>query len=280
MPPNFETAYAKINLALHVRRRRDDGYHELESLVAFLDYGDCLEIEIAKADSLTVDGEFAGQVGNPNDNLVLRALCWAREQDNLAIPPLAIRLSKHLPVAAGLGGGSADAAALLRLLANNGLFFGLYDLRAEAASLGADVPACMLSSPLIMRGIGEQIEEVSDNSLAGMFVVLVNPGVAVPTGPIFKAWDQVDRGGLEGENALDIALKGRNDLQPPAMALCPVIGDVIEMLENTKPLIARMSGSGATCFALYDNAARAERAVETIALQRPGWWVRAGGLTL
>ncbi len=280
MPPNFETAYAKINLALHVRRRRDDGYHELESLVAFLDYGDFLEIEIAKADSLTVKGEFAELVGDPNDNLVLRALRWAREQDNPAIPPLAIRLSKHLPVAAGLGGGSADAAALLRLLANNGLFFGLQDLRADAAALGADVPACMLSSPLIMRGIGEQIEEVSDNSLMGVFVVLVNPGVAVPTGPIFKAWDQVDRGGLEGENALDIALKGRNDLQPPAMALCPAIGDVIEMLANTKPLIARMSGSGATCFALYDNASTAERAAETIALQRPDWWVRAGGLTL
>jgi 4-diphosphocytidyl-2-C-methyl-D-erythritol kinase len=279
MPPNFEIAYAKINLTLHVRRRRDDGYHELESLVAFLNYGDEIEIQSAPSDSLTVEGEFSRSVGNEPDNLVIRALQWAREADNPDIPPLAIRLVKHLPVAAGLGGGSADAAALLRLLAHQGLFSGLNDLRAETAVLGADVPACIVSKPLIMRGIGEQIAWVADQSLAPLSAVLVNPGVPLSAGPVFKAWDQIDRGGLHSGDALGIALSGRNDLQPPAIALCPIIGDVLVMLEATGPIVARMSGSGATCFALYDDAEKASAAAASIMGQKPAWWIRAGRLT-
>ena len=145
--------------------------------------------------------------------------------------------------------------------------------------MGADVPACIISRTLIMRGIGEQIEEVADDSLADIHAVLVNPGVPVPTGPVFKAWDQVDRGGLGVGTARDIALNGRNDLQAPAIALCPEIGDVIAMLNGTTPLISRMSGSGATCFALYDDPGQARQAAATIAKSQPGWWVKVGNLT-
>lgn len=280
MAPNFETAYAKINLALHVQTRRDDGYHDLESLVAFLDYGDFLEIEPAQTDSLTVEGEFAALIGDSSDNLVMQALRWARDRDNPDIPPLAIRLSKYLPVAAGLGGGSADAAALLRLLANLGhLHHSLNELRPETASLGADIPACLLSMPLIMRGIGEQIEVVGDDSLYNIFAVLINPGVPVPTGSVFNTWDRIDHGGLPDGTALEIALRGRNDLQAPAIALCPVIGDVIAVLQATNPILARMSGSGATCFALYDDPQKAGWVAGSISRGQPDWWVRAGNLT-
>ncbi len=279
MPALTEIAYAKINLALHVRKRRDDGYHELESLVAFLDDGDTLEVAPALADSFQVDGEFAGHSGDTADNLVLKALHLARELHNDSIPPLAIRLAKHLPVAAGLGGGSADAAALLRLLANQGYGVELHELASKSVSLGADVPACVHSVPLIMRGIGEKIELLRDDSLANIFVVLVNPRVPVPTGPVFKAWDGIDHGTLCTGTALEIAMTGRNDLQPPAIALCPVIGDVIAMLDSTSPLLARMSGSGATCFALYDLPAKADEAASLIAKQQPDWWVKAGRLT-
>jgi 4-diphosphocytidyl-2-C-methyl-D-erythritol kinase len=279
MLPKNETAYAKINLALHVRRRREDGYHELESLVAFLDYGDLLEIEPAEQDSLVVDGEFAAFAGDISDNLVIRALHWARANDNPSIAPIAIRLTKHLPVAAGVGGGSADAAALLRLLALRGDVQALDTLREHSATLGADVPACVLSKPLIMRGIGERIDNVTDNSLTHIFAVLVNPRVPVATAPIFKAWDQVDRGALPQGSALEIATHARNDLQPPAIALCPVIGDVLRMLEATNPISARMSGSGATCFALYGDEEAAHRAAEEVAATKPGWWVKAGKLT-
>lgn len=275
-----ETAYAKINLALHVRTRRDDGYHELESLVAFLDYGDHVQIEGADTDSLTVAGEFGELVGDAGDNLLTRTLAWARQHQNPDIPPMATKLLKRLPVAAGLGGGSADAAALLRLLAENGLLRQkLDDLRSQTASLGADVPACIMSRPLLMRGIGEQIEAVEDGSLAEISAVLVNPRVPVLTGPVFKGWDRQDRGGLGKGCAVEVALRGRNDLQTPAIALCPVIGDVIAMLDATKPLLARMSGSGATCFALYDNAERAAKAADQISTQQPDWWVKAGRLT-
>ncbi|MFM2410493.1 MAG: hypothetical protein RL481_1321, partial [Pseudomonadota bacterium] len=193
MQSDFETAYAKINLALHVRKRRDDGYHELESLVAFLDDGDFLRVEPADYDSFSIEGEFAANSGDISDNLVIKTLEWARqsarERGYGDITTLAIALSKHLPVAAGLGGGSADAAALLRLLHRHGLIHSLLELGPETAILGADVPACLHSQPLIMRGIGEQIELVEDDSLHGIVAILLNPGFPVPTGPVFKAWD-------------------------------------------------------------------------------------------
>jgi 4-diphosphocytidyl-2-C-methyl-D-erythritol kinase len=279
MPPNFEIAYAKINLTLHVRNRRDDGYHELESLVAFYEWGDFLEAKPADVDHFSAQGEFANDIGTDADNLVMRALRFAREYADFPIPPMAISLSKHIPVAAGLGGGSADAAALLRLLLNHGFIYGPSDLALAAAALGADVPACLYSQPLIMRGIGEKIEFVEDDSLTDIFVVLVNPRLPVPTGPVFKAWDQIDRGGLGNGSALEIAMSGRNDLETPAIALCPAIGDVLAALEATSPIVARMSGSGATCFALYDDAEKCFAVEKRLNAMYPDWWIKAGSLT-
>jgi 4-diphosphocytidyl-2-C-methyl-D-erythritol kinase len=280
MNADFEKAYAKINLALHVRKRRDDGYHELESLVAFLDDGDFLTAQPAERDNFTVNGQFAAHCGDLAENLVLRSLAWARERAIGVIPPLAIELTKQLPVAAGLGGGSADAAALLRILNRQAMLGSLFDLSPDAANLGADVPACLFSRPLIMRGIGEHIQLIDDNSLGNIQVLLVNPGVAVPTGPVFQAWDQIDRGAIDKGSALEIVLSGRNDLQSPAIALCPKIGDVMTALNATQPMVARMSGSGATCFALYDTPDKAAAIEKQMKDRYPTWWVKTGRLTL
>ncbi|MCL6251859.1 4-(cytidine 5'-diphospho)-2-C-methyl-D-erythritol kinase [Altererythrobacter sp. KTW20L] len=262
-----ETAYAKINLALHVRRRRDDGYHELETLFAFVDAGDELVARAAEADSLTVTGEFAGGLDNPFDNIVAKALS--------ALPHgggLAITLEKNLPVAAGLGGGSADAGAVFRMICDS---HGLPDdWRDRAAKLGADVPACVDSTTHVGRGTGTEREEVVDD-LAGTPVLLVNPRVPLSTGPVFKAWDGKDRGPLPIGSAREIALAGRNDLRAPAISLCPVIADVLEALEATGAWKAEMSGSGATCFALYDSEAARDAAAAAMPEQ---WWTMAGKL--
>jgi 4-diphosphocytidyl-2-C-methyl-D-erythritol kinase len=278
MPPITEIAYAKINLALHVRKRRDDGYHELESLVAFLGHGDLLTVEYAEKDSFSVDGEFAANSGNLSDNLVNRALNWARDFTDGRIPPLAITLTKHLPVAAGLGGGSADAAALLRLLHRQQMIPDLFERAAQTATLGADVPACLYSRPLIMRGIGEKIEWV-DDSLDNLPVILINPRFPVSTGPVFKAWDQIDRGGLMQGTAREIATSGRNDLEAPAIHICPPIANVLAVLAKTQPLISRMSGSGASCFAIYDDPEKATCVEKKIKGQYPSWWVKTGSIT-
>ena len=188
----IETAYAKINLALHVRRRREDGYHELETLFAFVDAGDRLSVTPAERDSLRVLGEFAGTLDNPFDNIVMQALTALPRQQGWAVT-----LEKDLPVAAGLGGGSADAGALFRLVERSQRLPD--DWQARAAKLGADVPACVLSRACIGQGTGTELTEVA-NDLAGMACLLVNPRVPLSTGPVFKAWDGVDRGPLpEGE---------------------------------------------------------------------------------
>ena len=263
----IETAYAKINLALHVRKRREDGYHELETLFAFVDAGDVLSVSPAERDSLRTVGEFAGALDNPLGNIVMQALS--------ALPRVqgwAVTLEKNLPVAAGLGGGSADAGALFRLVERaQGL---PDDWHARAARLGADVPACVLSRACIGVGTGTDLAEVP-NDLAGMAVLLVNPRVPLSTGPVFKAWDGVDRGPLPTGDLRTIALEGRNDLEAPAMGLCPVIGDVLTALNATAPWLARMSGSGATCFALYDSPADRDAAQ---AAMPAGWWTLAGAL--
>ncbi|QZH74577.1 MAG: 4-(cytidine 5'-diphospho)-2-C-methyl-D-erythritol kinase [Erythrobacter sp.] len=266
-----ETAYAKINLALHVRRRREDGYHELETLFAFVDAGDVLVACSAEADRLTTVGEFATALDNPFDNIVLRALTALPRRDGLAIT-----LEKNLPVAAGLGGGSADAGAVFRIVRDA---YGLPDdWRERAARLGADVPACVESVTCVGRGTGTELEPV-ENDLAGMPVLLVNPRVPLSTGPVFTAWTEtgggVDRGALPEGTAREITLAGRNDLEGPALSLCPLIGEVLAALAATNPLLARMSGSGATCFALY--ASEAER--DAAAAAMPGeWWKLAGRL--
>ncbi len=262
-----ETAYAKINLALHVRRRREDGYHELETLFAFVDAGDVLSAAPADADSVTTLGEFARVLDNPFDNLVARTLSALPRPQGLAIT-----LEKNLPVAAGLGGGSADAGAVFRIVeALRGL---PDDWQARAAKLGADVPACVLSRTHIGRGTGTKQQTVEDD-LVGTPVLLVNPRAPLPTGPVFKAWDGKDRGPLPEGPASQIAREARNDLEAPAIALCPVIAEVLAALQATGPWLTRMSGSGATCFALYDSIEARDAAA---AAMPDAWWTLAGRL--
>lgn len=262
-----ETAFAKINLALHVRRRRDDGYHELETLFAFVDAGDELVAQPAPRDSLDVTGEFGGALDDPFGNIVAKALN--------VLPHGAgwnLTLEKNLPVAAGLGGGSADAGAVFRMVRHS---HGLpHDWHLRAAKLGADVPACVESVACIGRGTGTELEPIA-NDLAGVPVLLVNPRIPLATGPVFKAWDSVDRGPLEGNDLRAMALNGRNDLEGPALSLVPEIRDVLQALQQTGAWLTRMSGSGATCFALYDTAQMRDAARAAIP---HAWWTFAGAL--
>ncbi|MEQ1687281.1 MAG: 4-(cytidine 5'-diphospho)-2-C-methyl-D-erythritol kinase, partial [Sphingopyxis sp.] len=225
-----ETAYAKVNLALHVRGRRNDGYHAIETLFAFVDEGDLLSVEEAAEDSLTIEGAFAdGLVAGP-DNLVLRALSLAREL-GAVVPPLAIGLEKNLPVAAGLGGGSADAGAMLRLIMREwGAGSSENNVIAASVALGADVPACVRSKTMFARGIGNEMEPI-DLGLARQPILLVNPLLPCPTAPVFAAWDGVDRGALDTINWR----KGRNDLTEAALSLCPEIDDVMTVLRAQLP---------------------------------------------
>jgi 4-diphosphocytidyl-2-C-methyl-D-erythritol kinase len=265
-----ETAYAKINLALHVRRRREDGYHEIETLFAFVDKGDVLAARAAVQDEVTVTGEFANSLTDPFGNLVSHALNALPRADGLVIA-----LEKSLPVAAGLGGGSADAGAVFRLVER---MHGLpSDWRHRAARLGADVPACVESVTCIGRGTGTELAPAEDD-FGGTSVLLVNPRLPVSTGPVFAAWDGVDRGPLPEGTAREIALDGRNDLEAPAIELCPPIADVLEALEEAEPLLARMSGSGATCFALFDDPAGLRAAADRLAQAHPQWWRMEGKL--
>ena len=266
----IETAYAKINLALHVRRRRDDGYHELETLFAFVDAGDVLSAQPAPQDKIRTLGEFASQLTDPFGNIVAKAL--------LALPHgpgWEVTLEKNLPVAAGLGGGSADAGAVFRMVEAQ---FGLpSDWQARAAKLGADVPACVSSVTCVGRGIGTELTEIQ-NDLTGTPVLLVNPRVPLSTGPVFAEWDGVDRGPMPEGSVSEIARKGRNDLEASAIGLCPPIAGVLATLAKTSPLLARMSGSGATCFALYESTDQRDAAVAGIKAAQPGWWTLRGDL--
>lgn len=265
-----ETAYAKINLALHVRRRREDGYHELETLFAFVDNGDLLEALPGDRDSLILSGEFASQLSASQNNIILDALAALPHKS-----PWTVLLEKRLPVAAGLGGGSADAGAVFRLIERaQGL---PRDWPARAAALGADVPACVFSQTCLGHGTGTELTAL-DSDLAGMPVLLVNPRVALTTGPVFRHWDGVDRGPLPQGTAREIALAGRNDLEVPAIALCPAIAEVLAALGKTQPLLARMSGSGATCFAIYERHDLMRKALEYIDTHRPDWWMMGGQL--
>jgi 4-diphosphocytidyl-2-C-methyl-D-erythritol kinase len=258
-----ETAYAKINLALHVRARRGDGYHEIETLFAFAEDGDGLRAVPAADVTLTIVGDFAKGLSNGSDNLVLRAAEALRSAYGVKTGA-GITLDKRLPVAAGIGGGSADAAAALHLLTR------LWDLPddldrllALAAPLGADVPACVMSQTLRGKGLGDDLALIGKGALTGLPLLLVNPGVACPTGPVFAAWDGVDRGPLAAGDALAAARAGRNDLERPALTLVPQIAGVLETLNAQGGLIfARMSGSGATCFGLFENDAARDSAAD------------------
>lgn len=274
-----ETAYAKINLALHVRRRRGDGYHELETLFAFVDAGDLLEVREADRDRLTISGEFGSGLSFGPDNLVLQALKHMRGMvwpGNAPVPPLDIHLHKVLPVAAGIGGGSADAAAIIRILerryVNNG---DNKELVIASAHLGADVGACIVSRTRIGKGLGWELHNPKVDDIAGMPVLLVNPRQPLATGPVFKGWDAIDRGPLPGGSSREIALAGRNDLESSAITLCPPIAEVLAALRKTDPWLARMSGSGATCYALYESTSARDAAQAAMPTE---WWTLTGVL--
>jgi 4-diphosphocytidyl-2-C-methyl-D-erythritol kinase len=273
-----ETAYAKINLALHVRARESDGYHSIETIFAFCEAGDLLTLTPGgEAVTLTIGGAFAEAIAGEDDNLVLTAADTMRRglEDNRS-RGACLHLDKRLPVAAGLGGGSADAAAAMRLLGRYWNCGGdSSELGIRGASLGADVPACIVSRTRIGSGRGDELAIPFTDDVAGMSVLLVNPGIALSTAAVFRAWDGVDRGALSVAAPLEIALAGRNDLEAPAMKLCPQVAEVLAALRATAPLLARMSGSGATCFALYATDDERDSAAVRIASSHPGWWTLA-----
>jgi 4-diphosphocytidyl-2-C-methyl-D-erythritol kinase len=276
--PITEFAPAKVNLTLHVTGRRDDGYHLLDSLVVFYSIGDSVSAADADELGLTVTGPQAGLVPRGADNLVLRA---ARAMDPHR--GAALTLDKHLPVAAGIGGGSADAAATLRALSR--LWGVALPDAAAVLALGADVPVCLAGRAARMRGVGDVLQPVS--GLPEVHIVLVNPRVEVPTKAVFAGLESKQNGPMpdrlpEWPNAGALAqwlATQRNDLEAPARAYAPVIDSVLECIA-TQPgaLLTRMSGSGATCFGLFAAAAEAVAAADAIGRAQPGWWVAAGAV--
>ena len=270
--PCTELARAKINLALHVLGRRVDLYHELDSLVAFADVADRLTFEPSARTALAVTGPFAAEVPDDENNLVLRAVRLMEKAFPGRIPALRVSLEKNLPVAAGIGGGSADAAASLRALAR---IAGVEAaaLHSQAMSLGADVPVCLLSRASRMRGIGGELESLDDFGLH--HAVLVNPGFAVKTPDVFAALALApgSRAFAPIPPRWDLAAL-RNDLTAPAMRVVPEIEPVLADLRGRARIrLARMSGSGATCFALCASLDDARLAAREIARDHPGWWV-------
>ncbi|WP_425100941.1 4-(cytidine 5'-diphospho)-2-C-methyl-D-erythritol kinase [Tropicibacter sp. S64] len=262
-------APAKINLTLHVTGRRTDGYHLLDSLVVFADVGDVVRVAPSGSLSLSVSGPMAAGVPTDGSNLVMRAA-------SAFGVPVSLDLEKHLPVAAGIGGGSSDAAATLKAIAGvTGLALPL-----DPLSLGADVPVCMVGSAARMGGIGEKVLPVS---LPDLHAVLVNPGMGVFTPSVFKAMDCRNNPamdtipvGADAAHFIRWLRDQRNDLEAAAVRLQPVIGTVLGALHRlgTARLI-RMSGSGATCFALFDSRMDAEVQADILADRHPDWWVRA-----
>lgn len=253
-----------------MRRRRDDGYHELETLFAFVADGDVIRLD-SDGDGFAIEGPFAAGLAGEGDNLVTRARDSFDAAFGVATPGR-ITLDKKLPVASGLGGGSADAAATLRLLARReGVALDDPRLFAVAHALGSDVPACLFGRTAIGTGRGERLTPVA--GVPGLPVLLVNPGVAVSTAEVFRGWDGADRGALPEGDALAVALAGRNDLDPPARAIAPVIDRVLGRLSAAPGVVlARMSGSGATCFALFDTVDARDACARQIGEAEPGWW--------
>lgn len=279
----FERAPAKVNLTLHVLGRRDDGYHELDSIVAFAGAADRLTLMPGPELGLEVEGPTAVDSGPPDRNLVLlaaRALLARRP--NLAVGRF--RLTKRLPAAAGIGGGSSDAAAALRLLARlNGLPPDASDVVAAAGETGADVPVCLAPHARTMRGAGERIGPPL--CWPPLFCVLVNPRVAVPTADVFRALGlapgeaaapaMAPAGRGQASDIFRELHAGRNDLEPAALALAPAIGTALDRVRATADCrLARMSGSGATVFGLYDDCRAAADAARTLQALAPAWWVK------
>jgi 4-diphosphocytidyl-2-C-methyl-D-erythritol kinase len=294
MPGLNEDGRAKVNLTLRVVGRRTDGYHDIESMVAFADCADRLSFTPGSKLQLKTTGPLASDCGETADNLVFKAALLLGER----VPDLRFgefTLDKVLPVAAGIGGGSADAAAALRLLAlANGLAIDDPRLIEVAALTGADVPVCLASRACVMTGVGETLLPLS---LPKMPCVMVNPRVPVATRDVFAAlglrngellvgatnllkataWPEE---GASLEDWVEVLAAGSNDLEIPATRIQPVIGKVLSALSATNGAwLARMSGSGATCFAIFENTAEAQRAAQKIQLDHPQWWVHAGVLS-
>jgi 4-diphosphocytidyl-2-C-methyl-D-erythritol kinase len=283
-----EDAPAKVNLTLRVLGRRADGFHEIESLVAFAGVGDRLSLAAGGDLTLTVRGPSAAAAGATADNLVLKAARALADR----VPTVgagSFDLEKRLPVAAGLGGGSADAAAALRLLARaNKLAADDPLLYAAARATGADVPVCLDPRTRLMRGIGEILS--GPLKLPPLQGVLVNPGVALPTRAVFARWKPpaapvvpadltVLTAMIKRDQLLRFLLSQKNDLEAPAIALAPAVADVLLALQSQPQCeLARMSGSGSTCFAIFRSAADAIKAAEAVHAAHPGWWVRATAL--
>ncbi len=294
MPALIEEGRAKVNLSLRVVGRRADGYHDLESVVAFADCADRLTLEPGGELKLVTTGPLAAACGDAADNLVFKAAKLLAE----AVPNLKLgsfALDKVLPVAAGIGGGSADAAAALRLLARlNDLPLDDPRLQQVALATGADVPVCLLSRACDMTGVGEQLLPLM---LPRMPCVMVNPRVPVATKDVFQALglrngellvgatDVLEAPAWPAEGGsiadwVEVLETVANDLEAPALRIEPVIGDVLEALRASAGVkLSRMSGSGATCFAIYGAPAEAHAAAEEIRRDHPGWWVHAGTLS-
>ena len=256
-----EPAPAKLNLALHVRRRRADGRHDIETIFAFCTDGDWLQASTGQGLALTIAGPFADCLSAGDDNLVIRAARALAESAQIPANA-ALHLTKNLPVASGIGGGSADAAATLRLLTR---LWGIDPAHASAVAptLGSDVPACLLSMTARGAGAGDDLA-LEDAGIAGTAVLLVNPRQPLSTGAVFAGWDGTDRGPLDHWQG------GRNDLDPAARVLVPAIASVLDWLGAQDGVTtARMSGSGATCFALFDDEAARDRAAAAVP---PDWW--------
>jgi 4-diphosphocytidyl-2-C-methyl-D-erythritol kinase len=284
LPLDFvDNALAKVNLTLRVLGRRANGYHDIESLVAFADLNDRLMLKPGAQLELKVTGPLAGAAGEDDENLVLKA-SRALAARVAGIRSGAFRLEKNLPVAAGLGGGSADAAAALRLLARtNNIAANDPRLHEAARATGADVPVCLEPRPRLMRGIGDILS--APLPLPRLFALLVNPGVALATKLVFSRWTPsanrappTDAAALAKlrnvEQLLHWLARQANDLEAPAIGLAPAIADVLAALRSAAGCqLARMSGSGATCFALFSSAAEAASAANSLRGKFPDWWM-------
>lgn len=279
-------APAKVNLFLHVGGPDAEGYHPISSLMVFADVGDQVNIQPSDAPAFEMSGPFGDEIPASGDNLVVRAAQAFHRRLGGPIPPYRLILEKHLPIAAGLGGGSSDAGAALRLL-RDALAPGLSDddLEPLAAGLGADGAACFRATALMAEGRGERLS--SAPGLPEMNAVLVNPGAPSPTGAVYRAYDasvhpegaarpfMPDHLESAEETAAWLAVATRNDLEAPAVQLEPLIGEVLDALrEEPESLLVRMSGSGATCFALCASDIEAEGLAERVRAMRPDWWVR------
>ncbi|MEK1891267.1 MAG: 4-(cytidine 5'-diphospho)-2-C-methyl-D-erythritol kinase [Phyllobacterium sp.] len=279
--PIILTASAKINLALHVTGRRNDGYHTLESLVVFADFGDRISVKRAAKDNFSMSGRFGDGLPSNATNLALRARDALRAAFPDRVTPVSIHLEKHLPVASGIGGGSSDAAAVLNALARLwALDVDVDRLAAIGLPLGADIPMCLHAQPLVARGVGDEIERIA--AFPHLPLVLANCGASISTPQVFANLNKRDNPPLPALTAMqsvdDVCAYLRathNHLFEATRALTPEIDHTVTVLTQTSPRLVRMSGSGGTCFAIYDSDDEAQAAAASVRRQHPGWFVVA-----